>query len=70
LQKNYPRIKILYAAFQHAVARPMLPYYNEVSDIIQRHVNQCLAGKISPSNALNKSQEEIQSLENIYNINR
>jgi multiple sugar transport system substrate-binding protein len=70
LQKNYPRIKILYDAFQHAVARPRLPYYNEVSDIIQRYVNQCLAGKISPSDALNESQDEIQSLENIYGTNK
>jgi multiple sugar transport system substrate-binding protein len=66
LQAKYPQIKILYRAFQHAVARPVLPYYNEVSDIIQRYVNQCLAGKISSSEALNKSQVEIQSMIKIY----
>ena len=70
LQKNYPQIKILYNAFKHSVARPVLPYYNEVSDVIQRYVNQCLAGKISASDALNKSQKEIQALEKIYSINR
>ena len=70
LQKKYQQIKILYEAFQHAVARPMLPYYSEVSDIIQRYVNQCLAGKISPEDALNKCQEEIKSLEKIYSENK
>ena len=70
LRENYPQIKILYDAFQHAVARPVLPFYNEVSDIIQRYVNQCLAGKISSSDALNRSQREIQSLENIYSTKK
>jgi multiple sugar transport system substrate-binding protein len=70
LRANYTQIKILYNAFQHAVARPVLPFYNEVSDIIQRYVNQCLAGKISSSDALNRSQREIQSLENIYSTKK
>ena len=70
LQEKYPQIKTLYEAFQHAVARPMLPYYSEVSDIMQRYVNQCLAGKISAKDALNKCQEEIKSLEEIYSDNK
>ena len=70
LQEKYPQLKILYKAFQHAVARPVLPYYNEVSDIMQRYVNRCLANKISPTDALNKSEEEINSLEKIYSENR
>ena len=70
LQNKYPKIKILYEAFQHAVARPVLPYYSEVSDIMQQYVNRCLADKISPEDALNKCQEEIKSLVIIYSENK
>jgi multiple sugar transport system substrate-binding protein len=70
LQEKYPQLKILYEAFQHAVARPVLPYYSEVSDIMQRYVNRCLAGKITPVDALTKSQQEINSLEKIYSENK
>ena len=70
LQKKYPQLKILYEAFQHAVSRPVLSYYSEVSDIIQRYVNRCLADKISPEDALNKCQEEIKSLVIIYSENK
>ncbi len=61
-----PTIKTLYDALQNTVARPTLPYYNQISNIIQRYVNDCLSGKISAGNALKKMQNEAVKLEEIY----
>ncbi len=61
-----PTVKILYDALQNTVARPTLPYYSQVSDIIQRYVNNCLAGKIKPGEALKKMQKESDELEKVY----
>ncbi len=61
-----PQIKTFLKAFDHAVARPELPYYSQVSDVIQRYVNDCLAEKISAADALKKMQTEINKLVEIY----
>ena len=66
LSEMYPQIKILYEAFKRTVPRPMLPYYSQVSDVIRRYVNDCLAGKINPSNALNEMQNEINKINGYY----
>lgn len=66
LLKKYPRLKILETALDNSVSRPLIPYYPQVSLVIQRYVNECLAKKISPQNALIKMQEEINYLEKIY----
>ncbi len=66
LKKKLPQIKLLLSAFEHAAARPTLPYYSQVSDVIQRYVNDCLAGKINPAPALYKMQKEINRLTAIY----
>ena len=64
--KQIPQIKIFLDAFDHAVARPELPYYSQVSDIIQRYINNCLADKIKPAAALREVQTEINKLTKIY----
>jgi multiple sugar transport system substrate-binding protein len=66
LLSKYPRLKTLKEALKISKARPTIPYYPQVSQIIQRYVNNCLAGKISPQDALNKAQSEIDELMKIY----
>ncbi len=61
-----PQIKELYYVLKHTIARPTVPYYSQLSDIIQRYVNDCLSGKISPSTALQKMQNQIKEVEKIY----
>jgi len=50
----------------HAVSRPDLAYYDQVSRIIQRYVNDCLAGKRSASAALTAMQTEIDRIGRFY----
>jgi multiple sugar transport system substrate-binding protein len=64
--RKLPQLKEMENAFNNSVARPTLPYYNQVSDIIQRYINNCIAGKLSPQSALSNIQEEINNLSKIY----
>jgi multiple sugar transport system substrate-binding protein len=57
--KQLPHLAKLRDVFLHAVARPNLPYYTQVSAVIQRYVNNCLAAKIDPADALRQAQKEI-----------
>jgi multiple sugar transport system substrate-binding protein len=64
--EKMPRVKILEEAFEHTVARPTLPYYLQVSEVIQRYVNNCLAGKETPSDALRTIAAELKQIKKLY----
>ena len=64
--KELPHLSKLKEVFEHAVSRPNLPYYTQVSEIIQRYVNRCLAGNIQPEEALVKAQAEVDELKKLY----
>jgi multiple sugar transport system substrate-binding protein len=64
--KKVPYAGLLREIFSRAVTRPNLPYYDQVSDVIQRTVNGCLAGKQPPAEALGRMQSEIDRIEDIY----
>ncbi len=66
LLKQIPRLKLLYEAFMHTVSRPTIPYYPQLSEVIQRYVNDCLANKIKPAHALKQIQAQIDKLEKLY----
>jgi multiple sugar transport system substrate-binding protein len=64
--KKIPYAGLLQEIFSHTVTRPNLPYYDQVSDVIQRTVNGCLAGKQPPAAALRRMQSEIDRIAGIY----
>lgn len=66
LLNQIPRLKILYEVFNHSVSRPVIPYYTQVSEAMQRYVNNCLANKISPADALKELQKQINKITAIY----
>lgn len=59
-------VQLLQKIFAHAVPRPNLAYYTEVSEVIQRYANNCLANKMSAVDALRRMQEEIEQITKIY----
>jgi multiple sugar transport system substrate-binding protein len=61
INRNIPHIQILKRAFESAASRPSLPYYTQVSTIIQKHINAILAGKARTENSLAKAQQEIDT---------
>jgi multiple sugar transport system substrate-binding protein len=64
--KKMPYAGLLQEIFSRVVTRPNIPYYDQVSDVIQRTVNGCLAGKQAPDAALRLMQSEIDHIEDIY----
>jgi multiple sugar transport system substrate-binding protein len=62
LNAAYPALSSLRDIFQNAVPRPNVPYYSEISLVLQRELNASLAGKLAPRQALDKAQEEILAI--------
>lgn len=66
IKDKFPHLHILSGIFENAIPRPNLPYYTQLSEIIQRHVNACLSGRVEPHQALQKTQTEVQDLIQMY----
>lgn len=66
IKDRFPHLGILSGIFENAVPRPNLPYYTQLSEVIQRHVNGCLSGKVEPHQALRRMQAEVEDLTRMY----
>lgn len=66
LNRKLPHLQTLEYIFINTVARPTIPYYSSISEIIQRNVNNCLANKISPKEALSEMEKDIIEIIKIY----
>jgi multiple sugar transport system substrate-binding protein len=65
LQKA-PHFVTLREVFENAEARPALPYYSQISEVLQQNINSMLSGTISPEEALTKSEKEAQKVMESY----
>lgn len=61
-----PHLPILKVILEQVVARPNLPYYTQLSQIMQLYINACLSGKIRPKPALDKAQKDIEKIRQMY----
>ncbi len=66
LKKMLPHIDVLKKAFEHAVARPTLPYYSQISQVLQKYVNMAISGKMDPKEALQEAEKECNSIKERY----
>ena len=66
LIEKMPHFASLRKVFENAYARPPLPYYTLISEVVQRQINSVLSGKASPSEALSRGQIEIQGIVDRY----
>jgi len=62
IKRKLPHLIVLKDVFENAVARPSSPYYSQISQILQRHINSALALKESPREALKNAQKEIDAI--------
>jgi multiple sugar transport system substrate-binding protein len=60
--RNMPHFAHLREVFANAVARPNLPYYTQLSEVLQKHINASLAGKLLPEKALSEAEKEAQKI--------
>jgi len=61
VQKKYDFATELKESVGQARARPVSPLYPQVSQAIYKNVNEALAGRVSPAEALKTAQTEMQS---------
>lgn len=66
LQRKLPHLNVLKKALESSVSRPSLPYYTQLSEIIQIFVNGALAGKFRAGEALGRAQIELEKIEKAY----
>jgi multiple sugar transport system substrate-binding protein len=60
--EKYPHFRALGGIFAQAVARPNLPYWTRLSDVLQRHLNAALSGKTTPAEALRAADAEAKAV--------
>jgi multiple sugar transport system substrate-binding protein len=60
VQKKYEFATQLRDAISQAKARPVSPVYPQISQAIYKNVNEALAGRVSPEEALKTAQSEMQ----------
>jgi multiple sugar transport system substrate-binding protein len=61
VQKKYDFATQLKDSVAQARSRPVSPVYPQISQAIYKNVNEALAGRVSPEEALKKAQSEMQS---------
>lgn len=57
--KAYPHFARLEKIFANAYPRPNVPYYTQISAILQRHLNSALSGAAEPEAALKAAETEV-----------
>ncbi len=64
--EKLPHFAELKSVFENAYPRPTRPYYSQMSSILQKHLNSALAGEVSPKEALEAAETQIQDIINRY----
>lgn len=59
--EKYPHFSALSGVFKNAAARPNVPYYTQLSSILQKHLNSALSGRTEPKDALDSAENEIKA---------
>jgi len=62
LLKELPHFKELRAVFENALPRPLLPYYNQISEVLQQSINGILSGEVAPEAGLASAQKKIAKI--------
>jgi multiple sugar transport system substrate-binding protein len=62
IAEKLPHLVEFRQIFENAVTRPNLPFWPEVSQILQIHINSVLAGRSDPEEALRNAQSGIDKV--------
>ncbi len=66
IMKAVPHLVELKPVFENAIPRPMVPYYSEISQVLQKQINSALAGQISSTDALKNADSMIKTIISKY----
>jgi len=70
VKKIMPQIEVLKNSFNNVVARPNLPLYIQISEVLQRKLNGSLSKEVTPQRALETAQKEIEQIIKTYHGNK
>jgi len=57
-----PHFTYLRSVFENLKPRPILPYYTQISEVIQKYINAALAEEMQINTALQKAEIEAQKV--------
>lgn len=60
--ERLPHLAKLKSVFENALPRPNLPYYTQISQVLQHYINAALSGKLTPEVALSRAEKEAQNV--------
>lgn len=66
VKQKLPHLVALKDVFEGAVPRPNVPYYNEMSDVMQRYFNAALARSMTVEDALRRAHNEVTAIMREY----
>ncbi len=66
LMKTMPHLPRLREIFMHLHARPNVPYYTLVSEVLQRRLNAVLSGRMAVEEALERAENECSDIVERY----
>ncbi|KMQ51927.1 Maltose/maltodextrin ABC transporter, substrate binding periplasmic protein MalE [Chitinispirillum alkaliphilum] len=69
IREAMPHLIELKPVFENAVPRPVVPYYAEISSVLQRYINAALAGLMSPQDALERADRAVSKIIKSYEQN-
>jgi multiple sugar transport system substrate-binding protein len=64
--ERMPHFRMLRTAFENARPRPIVPYYTQLSEILQRQLNAALSGKSPPGEALTTAEKQMEAVVSRY----
>ena len=64
--KKLPHFAHLRKVFENATPRPNLPYYTQISEVIQQYISGILTGKLTPEVAFLSAEREAQKVVERY----
>ncbi len=66
LIRELPHLPRLEAALRAARPRPPVPWYPQMSGVLQRHLSAAISGRVTPAAALAAAEREIAALDRYY----
>lgn len=64
--RTMPHLETLRTAVESSVARPLLPFYTQVSEVLQKAINGALSGSLPVERALEEAEAEIARIMESY----
>lgn len=66
LIERSPHFADLRDVFENVTPRPSLPYYTQISEVMQKYLNAVLADRLTPETAMVEAEREAQKIIEIY----